>query len=267
MGKILVLAFILWVGYVKYLKPAQHRQPVNSAETVMVLPPDGFQSTSPTEGADRQDPHASIGQGSGIQTGVVYRDYQVVAGDTLSEIGQTFGMTVSELVEINGLERTEILVGQSLRVRSIQKPVPTYVTPSFTIDPNNLMPTIQQQAEIDLDWVDEYLGWPYLYGGTDRYGIDCSSLVQRIFQERGVPLPRTSREQFSVGKAILMGELIPLDLVFFHTGPDPDVVTHVGVYLGNDEFIEADSFHGKVITAKLSDPYWKKNYIGARRVL
>jgi peptidoglycan endopeptidase LytE len=106
-----------------------------------------------------------------------------------------------------------------------------------------------------------FIGVPYVWGGTTPRGFDCSGFVRYVFQEKGIELPRTSVQMHSqVGMPVT--NLQVGDLVFFSKGS----VNHVGIYLGNDQFISATSSRGVTISS-LSSGYWGARYVGAKRVL
>lgn len=108
-----------------------------------------------------------------------------------------------------------------------------------------------------------FTGTPYVYGGTSERGIDCSGFTQRVFAVNGIKLPRTADVQYGVGKAVPRGKEEPGDLVFFETYcPGP---SHVGIFLGNGQFIHASSSRG-VTVSSLSESYYKNRYLGAKRV-
>lgn len=112
--------------------------------------------------------------------------------------------------------------------------------------------------------IDEWLGTPYRLGGTSRKGIDCSAFVQTLYAGTiGITLPRTSREQYSIARAISLTDLKEGDLVFFSTRGGG--VSHVGVYLHNNKFVHAGSSTG-VTVSDLTDSYWSSHFLRAGRI-
>ena len=111
----------------------------------------------------------------------------------------------------------------------------------------------------------QYVGVPYWFGGTTPRGFDCSGFTRYVFSGIGIELPRMADAQYyNVGRPVPAERLQPGDLVFFETyeaGP-----SHVGIYVGNDQFISATSSRGIQVTG-LYDSYWGPRFIGARRVV
>jgi len=109
-----------------------------------------------------------------------------------------------------------------------------------------------------------WLGTPYLLGGTTKSGVDCSGFVSAVYREKeGMYIPRTSADEFKIGKSVSKNNLIIGDLVFFG---ERSKVSHVGIYIGKGSFIHASTSLGVTVTP-LDDSYWKPRYIGARRYL
>ena len=93
-----------------------------------------------------------------------------------------------------------------------------------------------------------YLGTPYRYGGTTPDGFDCSGFVRHVFSENGIPLGRSSRDQALEGKAVSLSALKPGDLLFFNMHHRKHAwIDHVGLYVGNGQFIHAASRHSREI--------------------
>ena len=111
----------------------------------------------------------------------------------------------------------------------------------------------------------KYIGVPYVWGGGTPSGFDCSGLVQYVFKAHGINLPRTSKQQWTAGTLISKSQLQPGDLVFF-ANTYTSGVSHVGIYVGNNQFIHSSSSKG-VIISSLSNTYWAAHYHGCRRVL
>ena len=113
--------------------------------------------------------------------------------------------------------------------------------------------------------IQDYLGTPYQGHSRYRDGMDCSEFTQTIFREyNNTKLPRTAREQAGVGAGIRISDLRYGDLLFFRT--DSRSITHVGIYVGYNEFAHSSSSQG-VMISNLGEKYWKKNLAGARRVI
>jgi cell wall-associated NlpC family hydrolase len=109
------------------------------------------------------------------------------------------------------------------------------------------------------------LAVPYRFGGTTLWGLDCSGFVQKAFSFLDLGLPRTAREQFREGVKVSKAELSAGDLVFFRTRAK--YASHVGIYLGDNRFIHASAHDRKVTIDHLDEPYYRKHYLGAKRLL
>lgn len=110
----------------------------------------------------------------------------------------------------------------------------------------------------------QYIGVNYLYGGTTPAGFDCSGYTQYVFAKHNINLPRVSRDQYKVGTSVSYSNLQAGDLVFFSFAKN-GVVDHVGIHVGNGQFINASSSKG--VTIYTLGPYWQSVYIGAKRVI
>ena len=115
--------------------------------------------------------------------------------------------------------------------------------------------------------VQQWLGVPYKYGGQSKNGVDCSGLVVEIYKNvYGIKLYRASYEIYEKNCSKINCEELGLgDLVFFNTHKKNNRINHVGLYLKNDKFVHSSTSKG-VIISDMTEPYYKKCFIGAGRV-
>ena len=107
---------------------------------------------------------------------------------------------------------------------------------------------------------------PYRLGGADPAGFDCSGLVQYVFAQYGITVPRVVEQQYAVGQKIKPSRIEPGDLVFFNTKRRGRNASHVGIAIGGDRFVHAPNASGAVRVEPIDSPYWGKRYVGARRI-
>lgn len=112
----------------------------------------------------------------------------------------------------------------------------------------------------------EYVGVPYVWGGSDPDGFDCSGFTYYIVnQVLGNDFPRALEEQLDYGQFVNADELLPGDIIYFQNTYQWGL-SHIGFYLGNGQFISATGEHGAVGVSNLTDPYWSARYTEARRL-
>ncbi|GAA0316393.1 bifunctional lysozyme/C40 family peptidase [Oceanobacillus oncorhynchi subsp. oncorhynchi] len=194
--------------------------------------------------------------------GGAFIDYVAERGNSYSfELAESFAKERSEgnkvtysnpiAVEKNGGWRYSY--GNMFYVDLLQPYLRT--TPSFDDD------TFQLVMEEAL----KYEGYPYVFGGAHpNTSFDCSGLMQWIFREAGINLPRTAQEQYDATEHIPLSEAKPGDLVFFHsTYNTANYITHNGIYVGNNQMFHAGSPIGY---ADLTSSYWQTHLVGAGRI-
>ncbi len=120
-------------------------------------------------------------------------------------------------------------------------------------------------AESIISCAKKNLGVPYVYGGASPNGFDCSGLVYYCYLQSGMRIERTATAQYRQGVYVEKDKLEPGDLVFFAT-PGTNSIGHVGIYIGDGEFIHASTGHGYIMVAELSNSYFTTYYYGACRI-
>jgi len=220
---------------------------VSSTSTNSVQPPKNTSSSSKSVNAS-----SASSQGT----------YTVKSGDTLSGIGLKFNLSVAELKKLNALSSDLIYIGQKLTVNS------TKVSSSTTSSSNNLTAGTQVgtsnglSATKVINAATKLLGVPYAWGGSNLSGFDCSGFIYYVYNQVGVKLPRTS----SVGyysRSFYVNSPKPGDLVFFSDTYQKGI-SHLGIYLGNNQFIHAGD--NGVEISSLSNSYWKEHFDGFKRL-
>lgn len=122
----------------------------------------------------------------------------------------------------------------------------------------------QAKAQAIISTAEQYIGVRYQWGGSSpATGFDCSGFTSYVFAQNGITLPRTSVNQYAIGSAVSYSNLQPGDLVFFSFAKN-GIVDHVGIYVGNNQFINASSSKG--VTIYTLSSYWQNIFMGGRRV-
>ncbi|MFO7888834.1 MAG: C40 family peptidase [bacterium] len=114
-------------------------------------------------------------------------------------------------------------------------------------------------------YAESFIGTPYKFGGSNRDGMDCSGLVVRVYADvMDKNVPHSTHKLYRTGRYVPRSQIYTGDLVFFGEGGYR--VTHVGIFLGDNRFIHTSSTKG-VVVSKLDIRYYKKRFLGARRIL
>lgn len=199
-------------------------------------------------------------------------EYRVKRGDTLDKIASKFNVERDELIATNNLT--------SKRNRRLS-PGRTILIPKVMEDDGDDGDTIMSFKSVPVKpWKNSeekymlvkvaksFMGAPYKYGGNTLRGLDCSAYVKKIYEIFDVELPRSAREQYRVGNRISREELSVGDLVFFKTRRYAKYPTHVGIFIGDGNFIHASSGKSRlgVKIDTLSSGYYSGAYIGATRI-
>jgi peptidoglycan endopeptidase LytE len=205
----------------------------------------------------------------------------VAKGDSLSSISKKAGVSVEEIKRENRLRTSALKIGRVLflpKDRSrlgeeseeaedqdgISGAPQTETEKAETAASNALGKwTNPEERSLLVRVVKTFLGVPYKLGGSTLKGIDCSGFVRKIYEIFNIELPRTTREQFSIGKKIGKEQLEEGDLVFFKRGENS---SHVGIYIGDNQFVHASSYNRQVRIDYLDAPYYSKRFLSGVRV-
>ncbi len=193
-----------------------------------------------------------LGSASSAPEGASKSVYVVRKGDSLWTIARRHGTTVRALAQGNGLREDRVLpVGIALAVPA---PAGGGKAGSST--------EYGQQRFVQTALL--YQGIRYRWGGMSNRGMDCSGLVARVLRSHGIDAPHNSKALYRLGKAVNRKDLQPGDLVFFHTTRPG--ISHVGIYIGDGQFIHASSGKGRVRIDRLDQGYYDRRLVGAKRV-
>jgi cell wall-associated NlpC family hydrolase len=260
---------------------------------VLTIPSKGSKSAS--KASVKSAKTASTGKTATART----KTYTVRSGDTLSSISKKTGIPLAQLKKINHLRANRLKPGNKIVLaravsgaqhseRSESRLRTAAISDEEELDDEDGMSAASQEdvaaveedlissAELLGNWKDPeeqrlfvkvvkgFMGAPYRFGGSTVRGIDCSGFVAKIYQFFDINLPRTAREQSRVGMNVDKDSLDVGDLVFFNTRR---AFGHVGIYIGNNQFIHAAAGKKREVSiSNLDEPYYSKRFVKAVRL-
>lgn len=112
----------------------------------------------------------------------------------------------------------------------------------------------------------KYIGTPYVWGGSSTSGFDCSGFVNYVYKENGYAINRTAASIYTNGVAVDRSALQSGDAICFSTNAGSGI-GHVGIYIGDNQFIHSSSSSGCVTINSLTENYYNNHYVGARRIV
>ena len=136
-------------------------------------------------------------------------------------------------------------------------------------EPSEKAPSKQSKDHKDMGVIaartaERFVGIPYRWGGDNVVdGMDCSGFVRAVYNLCGLSIPRTSRDQFKAGDHVAKDDLKDGDLVFF--GSSSDSINHVGIYVGGGKFVHAPRQGEEIRVTAVTESYFEKRFVGARR--
>ena len=193
-------------------------------------------------------------------------EYRTKKGDTVDKIASRFSIDKEEILEANNLSDKKFKAGKIILIpRIIEENDDDFVALSTK---TNKTWKGNDEKYMLVKVAKSFMGAPYKYGGESVRGLDCSAYVKKIYDIFDVFLPRSAREQFHAGEIIAKDELAIGDLVFFRTKRYIKYPTHVGIYIGDGNFIHSSSGRSKIGVKidSLSSNFYGRTFIGAVRV-
>lgn len=184
------------------------------------------------------------------------RTHQVASGDTLTGIAYRNGISVTQLMNWNGLTSSMIRVGQVLKIENS-----TTLPSQPTIVPNPAPPAATDTIGKIVETAQSLVGTPYVYGGSTANGFDCSGFIYHVYNQAGIKIPRTSTTGYDSRSYDISAPQVG-DLVFFENTYRAGI-SHMGIYIGNNQFIHSGG--DQVQISSLSNSYWSKHYAGSKR--
>jgi cell wall-associated NlpC family hydrolase len=179
----------------------------------------------------------------------------------LSERQALLSSIKSEIVHLQRMEaaRQLALAAQArARLQTDPPPAPSGIGITISTPEATVAPPSQYGGVVGIAM--RYLGTPYSWGGSSPAGFDCSGFVMYVYSQVGVSLPHYTGAQWNMGVPVSRDQLEPGDLVFF------DGLSHVGIYIGGDQFIHAPHTGDVVKISSLSESWYAGTYVGARRI-
>ena len=234
----------------------------NNLSTTLIYP--GNKLTVSQNGSSSSNAGSSSSSGSSKSgSSSSSSTYTVKSGDSLSKIARQHGTTVSKLKSINNLSSDLIIVGQKLKVdgssssnagsnsSNSSSSSSSNNASSADYDVNQLVSTAQSQV-----------GKPYVWGGqSPSSGFDCSGFIYYAYNQAGKSMSRTSAQGYYDRSYTISSPQVG-DLVFF-SGTYKSGISHLGIYIGNNQFIHAGS--SGVQVSALSNSYWSQHFDSYKR--
>ncbi len=230
-------------------------------------------SRSPSDSFPKRLPSEMVRRSSGETDSYIVRK-----GDCLFSISARAGLRIEEIKKINRLHTSTLRIGQILILPKEQSRLDgmaeeredgeEILGPSER-EEESVASTVlgkwsnPEERSLLVRVVKVFLGVPYKLGGSTLKGIDCSAFVKKIYEVFNIELPRTTREQFSAGKKVEKSQLEEGDLVFFRESGNR---AHVGIYVGENQFVHASSYSREVKIDDLDTPYYSRRFLRGVRV-
>jgi murein DD-endopeptidase / murein LD-carboxypeptidase len=194
-----------------------------------------------------------------------HRDYNIAAIDKRKLLLYVIGIFIFAQVAANvGVDSNSIVHPSEATGTPLEKKIAAFKKTGVEKKIDNE----RYDVEAIIEYAQSLIGTPHVMGGYSSSGLDCSGLVKLVHEKFAVNLPRSSHDQARYGRIISSDEELERgDLVFFHsTYKKAELVTHTGIYLGDNKFIHTSSKRGVVVSTLFDSGYYQKHYLFATRL-
>ncbi|WP_040207117.1 C40 family peptidase [Neobacillus jeddahensis] len=188
--------------------------------------------------------------------------YVIKSGDTLGKISSQYGMTVATLKSLNGLSSDMIYVGQKLKVTGQVSDKDDDKGTDTSSNSGTETPASSNFAAKMVSTAKSLLGTPYVWAGSSTSGFDCSGFIYYVANQAGNKVGRLSAAGY-YDRSYYVDSPKAGDLVFFENTYKQGI-SHVGIYIGDNQFIHADETHG-IMISNLSNTYYKAHFAAFKR--
>ena len=246
--------------------------------------------TVPTKTPTGTKPSITVSKAVEEETLAKSTAYKVVKGDNLTKIAKLFNVTVANVKQWNNLKSDNIFVGQTLTIQATThteqdenamtaaevEAVVDFVDKEISLADQQITTQLASEKAITttptqaaqttynevIQLANALLGIPYVYGGNTTNGFDCSGFVQYVYSNAGFDVTRKSSLDYFLQDTTKVTQPVPGDVVFFKNTYMPNI-SHMGIYIGDDQFIHAGSRGTEI--AKLNTAYWKERFVEFKR--
>lgn len=196
----------------------------------------------------------------------------VDTGSTLLNVRSGPGTAYATLGQVSGGSVLTVLSNENGWCKVLYQDAIAYLCTDYvrvltSAEWDSLKESAQYRGEQLAIYAQEFLGCPYVYGANGPDSFDCSGFTKYVYAHFGSTLNRTATDQLSNGTAVEMAELTPGDLVFFRSAGTVKPVSHVGLYIGNGNFVHASTNNDQVRIDQLDSGYYAEVFVGGRHVV
>ncbi len=220
-----------------------------------------------------------------VMTTTAFSFVPVSATEEPSDFGQYYGVVTASALNVRAGASTDSAIltclpaGATVKVNWVQPGwiciayngtgLMGFVSGDYMVVYEGALPqaTASSGGQAVIDIATQFLGVPYVYGGSSPSGFDCSGFTQYVYKQLGYTLNRVASAQMSNGIYVSKADLMPGDVVGFFSSPGSGYVGHVGIYVGNGMMIHAPHTGDVVKYTDINSSYYSTRFAGGRRII